>query len=365
MTRHALFLAAPFGTGHLQAARAVAEAWSTCAVRWATTVENVSPPLVRGVAAGYVELLHRAPALYRRLYQIPPSAPTGWLIRRAFLRPVIRVLRRLQPQVVVATHPFPGRVAAHLKRKGRLDAQIAFLVTDFLPHPLWVCEGVDAYFVATDAGAARLRELGVSPERIHVSGIPIRPAFSRTAPRREPGPARQVLVMGGGLGLGPIAEAVYSLAVLPQADLRVTVVCGRNESLRAELAARLAGDGRFTLLGETDQIPALMAGADLLISKPGGLTCCEALASSLPILLLAPLPGQEEENAEALLLTGAARIAQAEAVGAMVGSLLWERPEQLRAMRLAAAEAGRPHAAHAIARYLLGATEGATELPGA
>lgn len=354
MEPHALFLAAPFGTGHLYAAQAAAEAWHALAPDWRVTVSNVSPPLVRGVAAGYLELLQWAPGLYRMLYQapIPPSA--AWLIRRAFLRPVIEALRANRPTVVVATHPFPGRVAAHLKRKGRLNAQIAFIVTDFLPHHLWVCPGVDQYFVATTAGAARLRELGVPADRITVSGIPIRPAFDRPIARPvETGPERHVLVMGGGLGLGPIAEAVGALAAIPRPELRVTVVCGRNETLRSELQALLADDRRFRLLGETDQVPTLMWEADLLVSKPGGLTCCEALASGLPLLLLAPLPGQEEENAEALLLTGAARIAPAEGIGGLVDQLLWTEPARLRAMRQSAQSAGRPGAARAIVTTLL------------
>lgn len=364
MDPHALFLAAPFGTGHLYAATAAAEAWQHLAPDWRVTVENVSPPLVRGVAAGYLELLQWAPGLYRRLYQapIPPSA--AWLIRRAFLRPVIEALRVNRPTVVVATHPFPGRVAAHLKRKGRLNAQIAFIVTDFLPHHLWVCPGVDHYFVATTAGAARLRELGVPPERITVSGIPIRAAFDRSIVRpARTGPERQVLVMGGGLGLGPIAEAVGALAAIPRSELRVTVVCGRNESLRSELQGQVGSDKRFRLLGETDQVPSLMRDADLLVSKPGGLTCCEALASGLPLLLLAPLPGQEEENAEALLLTGAARIAPAEGIGGLVDRLLWSEAAGLRAMQLSAQGAGRPGAARTIATALLG-VEQATERTG-
>lgn len=366
MDSHALFLAAPFGTGHLYAAQAAAEAWQELAPNWRVTVANVSPPLVRGVAAGYLELLQWAPGLYRRLYHaaIPPT--TAWLIRRAFLRPVIQALRANQPNVVVATHPFPGRVAAHLKRKGRIRAKIAFVVTDFLPHQLWVCPGVDQYFVATAAGAARLRELGVHPDRIQISGIPIRPAFNHPAGRPTDHllrTERQVLVMGGGLGLGPISEAVGALAALPHPELRVTVICGKNEMLRSELQVQLRGDGRFRLLGETDQIPALMRESDLLVSKPGGLTCCEALASGLPMLLLAPLPGQEEENAEALLMTGAARIAPTEGIGGLANRLLWTEPAELRAMRVSALSAGRPDASHTIARTMLG-TERYTERTG-
>jgi processive 1,2-diacylglycerol beta-glucosyltransferase len=356
MEPHALFLAAPFGTGHFYAAKAAAEAWRQLAPAWRVTVANLSPLLVRGVAAGYLELLQWAPGLYRRLYQAQVPPTTAWLIRRAFLRPVIQELRAHRPTVVVATHPFPGRVAAHLKRKGRLHAKVAFIVTDFLPHHLWVCPGVDQYFVATAAGAARLRELGVPADRIAISGIPIRADFDRPlAPLTPlPKPVREVLVMGGGLGLGPIPEAVGALAAIPRPDLRVTVVCGRNESLQSELRAQLQGDQRFRLLGETDEVPALMRQADLLVSKPGGLTCCEALASGLPLLLLAPLPGQEEENAEALLLTGAARIAPTEGIGRMVDRLLWREPEALQAMRLSAANAGRPAAARSIAATLMG-----------
>jgi processive 1,2-diacylglycerol beta-glucosyltransferase len=167
--------------------------------------------------------------------------------------------------------------------------------------------------------------------------------------------------MGGGLGLGPITEAVSALATVPNPNLKVTVVCGRNEPLRSELATLLAGDPRVQLLGETDRVSELMREADLLVSKPGGITCCEALASGLPILLLAPLPGQEEENVEALLLTGAAQVARAEDVGQIAAHLLWQEPARLKAMRNAALVAGRPSAARTIATTLLGTMRGAQQ----
>ena len=143
------------------------------------------------------------------------------------------------------------------------------------------------------------------------------------------------MVMGGGLGLGPIVEAVSSLDRLEKDTLEVTVVCGSNHTLQHQLSMRFP---RFRILGQTDQVPALMAQADLLLTKPGGLTCSEAMASGLPMLLLEPLPGHEEENAEFLCGAGVAKTVGPAEVGNAVTELLFKAPDRLSFMRERRAE---------------------------
>lgn len=351
MAPHILLLSAPFGSGHLQAARALADAFRTEAPDCETQVVDIHGLILEGVSSGYLSLTRHVPSAYRRLYHTSVNETTRKLVRTVLHRPVLEAIAGFQPTAVIATHPFPGAVAAHLRRSGQLQATVAMAVTDFCPHPFWVEPGVDRYFVPSAPAAHRLLSLGVEPASIRVTGIPIRPDFAPCRP--DGGAAPRVLVMGGSLGLGPIVEAVRSLLALPQRHLAVTVVTGTNEHLAEELRRLCGTDRRFEILGFTDQIPRLMAEAALLITKPGGVTCAEALACGVPMLLLQPLPGHEEENAAYLTGTGAAAAAVEESIGAQAAELLFDRPDKLARMKEAARLAGRPRAALDIARETL------------
>jgi processive 1,2-diacylglycerol beta-glucosyltransferase len=355
MGQRILVLSAAFGCGHVQAARAIAEA---CRAQdpdcEATALDGETWGLQR-VASSYLSLLRLAPTLYQRLYHAPVGRHTRGLLRTTLCAGITRAIIRFEPTLVVATHPFPGAVASHLRRTGRLRAPLAVAVTDFMPHPFWVESGVDCYFVPTPDAAARLIGLGVPPDRVRVSGMPVRPEFGPATPHTTllRDSTKRVLVMGGGLGLGPIIEAVRSLAVLPHPNLHVAIVCGANQGLQAELTDLFGDDRRFTIIGYTNRIPQLMARADLLVTKPGGMTASEALASHLPSLLLPPLPGQEAENAAYLSRVGAALPVAEAGVGTTAATLLFTSPERLVRMREAARLAGRPDGARLIASELL------------
>lgn len=322
---------------------------------------NVESQVLRMVSAGYLAMLGTVPAAYRTIYQAPVGSVTHRLIRTLLTQSVLSEIRRFCPTGIVATHPFPGSVAAHLRRVGRLSVPVAIAITDFMPHPLWVHEGADRYFVASDEADRRLQALGVPGDRVRVTGIPIGPAFAQTRSRRHVvgRPTRSVLVIGGGLGLGPIVEAVRSLAESPQPGLRVVVVCGANQALWQQVHDLVAADERFQVIGYSPAVPDLMARADLLVTKPGGLTCSEAMACGVPMLLLQPLPGHEEENAAYLTASGAAEWVREDRVGEAVTDLLFDRRERLAFMAEAARLCGRPDAAGAIAREFLSLQYGA------
>lgn len=345
MTDRVLLLSANFGSGHTQAARALAEAFRSSGSSWAETVE-IDHPLLSLVSSGYLRLLDWAPRAYRTLYHAPVGAPARAAVRAAYIGLVQRELEKSDPTLVVATHPFPAAAAARLRLTGRLKAPLAVVMTDFVPHPLWISPGVDRYCLPSEAAARKMIALGAPRSAIRVTGIPIGPGFERAVSKAEKDRPFHVLAMGGGLGLGPLVEAVRSLAELPHPDLRVTVVCGHNQALRSEMEDLFAEDQRIAIHGFTSEIPALMARSSLLITKPGGLTCSEALAAQLPMVLLRPLPGHEEENAAYLASTGAALLEPMEsAVGPLAASLLYGAQDRLERMRAAARALARPEAA--------------------
>ncbi len=354
MSSRILLLSADFGSGHLSAANAIAALCRELDPTCEPEVVQVRSFLLSLIAWGYLRLIAWTPSLYRKLYHMPVSSGLRSLVDFVLHRVIQGEIARVRPAVIVATHPFPGGVAARLRHEGRLAAPVVMALTDFLPHGFWIHEGVDRYCVASESAAAQLATLGVEPNRITVTGVAIRPDFRGSmAVTEQPEPVHQVLVMGGGLGLGPIVNAVRSLAALPQADLRITVICGTNQPLRQELNASFQDDARIKIVGFTTAIADHMTQSALLVTKPGGITCSEAMAMGLPMLLLDPLPGHEEENAQYLTETGAALVTDHDRVGTQTSELLFTNPEQLRFMRQQALVHGHPRSAEAIANEIL------------
>ena len=185
------------------------------------------------------------------------------------------------------------------------------VVTDFEAHALWMDACVDLYCVAAEETKARLVARGAAPEDVVVTGIPISARFSAKlnpkAVRKSLGLRDDLpvlLVPSGGFGMGPVGEILAELDKVER-PFQSVVVTGRNEELRRELAAQ---DRKHPthVLGFATNMHELMAVADLIITKPGGLTSSEALAMGKPLFILNPIPGQEAANSDFLLEHGAA-----------------------------------------------------------
>jgi processive 1,2-diacylglycerol beta-glucosyltransferase len=211
---------------------------------------------------------------------------------------------------------------------------------------------VDLYCVAAEETKARLVARGASPENIIATGIPISSRFSANP---DPSVARKmlgvrddlpiILVLSGGFGMGPVAEILAELDKVGE-QFQTIVVTGRNEELRRELAA---ADRKHPthILGFASNMHELMAIADLIITKPGGLTSSEALAMGKPLFILNPIPGQEAANSDFLLERGAAvKINRVEDLPYRIAQLLGK--PRLGEMEAAARALGRPAAAKTI-----------------
>ena len=166
-----------------------------------------------------------------------------------------------------------------------------------------------------------------------------------------------ILVSAGGFGVGPVGHLMQALGGLSH-SARVVAVCGRNDALRAELTERIQKfEGRssvsFTLLGFTTEMDELMTAADLYVGKPGGLTTSEALAKGLPMVVINPIPGQEERNSDHLLEEGVAiRCNNLPALAYKIDKLL-DTPGKLARMAANAARLGKPDSAFAVVDRLV------------
>jgi processive 1,2-diacylglycerol beta-glucosyltransferase len=363
-----MILSASVGSGHMKAADALERAFR-------------AHPQVGEVfsddSLDHTNLLHKQfyAGLYKRLSEITPQFLGWWyetsddpwatdrvrlLIDLAQAQPLISLIRDFQPDDIVCTHFMPAGVIAHLIGRKQLDTRLSIVVTDYHFHAMWLARAFHHYFVAQDEDKIHMEALGLPGDRITVSGIPVDPAFERPVDRAaviekfDLDPDRPILLVAGGtLGLSPAAAVVKRLQDL-DLPFQAVIVCGKNEDLQAQVEELTANDrDRFRVLGYTAEMRDLMGVASVILTKPGGLTTAEALASGLPMIILDPIGGQEERNADMLLENGAAlKCTEVTVLTHKLRNLLSD-PERLAAMAANARRLGRPDAAHVIADTVL------------
>jgi processive 1,2-diacylglycerol beta-glucosyltransferase len=273
---------------------------------------------------------------------------------------LLKEIDSFKPDAIVCTHFLPAEILSRMIRKDRLACPVWVQVTDFDLHRMWIHEHMAGYFAANEEVAFRMRAQGINAEAIHVTGIPIMPAFAqaldRTECAREFGldPLRTTfLLMGGGAGLGSLDVIADRLLAL-DANFQLIVLAGRNAAALSALQGLAARHpGRLLPQGFTDKVERLMACADLVITKPGGLTTSECLAMGLPMIVNAPIPGQEERNADFLLEQGVAlKASDAVTLEYRIRHLL-DNPRKLADMRDKARALGVPAAARRVLEKVL------------
>src|SRR5688500_1327376 len=358
-----LILSVSAGAGHVRAAQAIEAAARAASPPIPVThldLLSLVPREFRQLyAEQYIKLVERLPQLWSYLYAKSdrPSRDTlvGKLKRAAEklnTRKLNAEIARLAPSAILCTHFLPAELLSRQKAKGHRLPPLWVQVTDFDVHALWVHEHIDRYCVASEEVAFRLADRGVPCTRITVTGIPVMPQFAapleRSVCARELGIAADrftVLMMAGGGGIGSLDELAARLLRQPD-DLQLVALAGRNADLLLRLQALAARHpGRLHPLGFTTAVERVMTAADLVVTKPGGLSVSECLAKRKPMLLVSPIPGQEERNADYLLEAGAAvKAVDAATLEFKLAGLLADR-SRLAAMGEAAHRIGRPGAA--------------------
>lgn len=305
-------IGAPFGTGNILAAHNISRAIKELSPQTVVHVLNSHFPedhyLTRILKFGYMQVIKRCPQVFNYFYHNIDNPYHNRYIDACLSSYRNRYLdvsiKQFKPEVIVVTHPWPMWPPRLIKDTYGSPANLVAVVTDFSVHPSWINPEVDLYFVANQESSQTLTKSGISPNRVIVSGIPIAKEFASSMNKKE---ARYslglsftmpvLLIMGGGLGIGSLADIMKKLNDLNN-SLQVIFVTGTNKKLFKEL--QLLGKSsrhNVKVVGYTRNVYRLMTAADLLISKPGGLTCSEALAMNLPLVIFNPIAGHEEENA--------------------------------------------------------------------
>ena len=367
-----LILHASAGAGHKRAAEALSAAFQAAGSGHQVVVHdilNFTPPLFRrSYAKGYLDVVRTVPELWGYMYArsdrralLPHRKKIRSVFNKLNTQKFLRFYDDFAPDAVICTHFMPLEILATRARQEGAGAPLYCVVTDFAVHSLWIMDGgVSRYYVATEEARRQLVRKGQPPERVKLTGIPVDPVFSRSEPpeaaRRRLGlrpDLPTLLLLSGGCGVGPACELVASLRELTL-PCQLLVVAGNNAQLKAEAesaAATLSFPAKA--YGFVNNMHELMDAADIVISKPGGLTTSEVLAKGKPLIVIDPIPGQEQRNCECLLEAGAAlRLFEVEDAPYKIQTLLSDAPRRSRMAQCAKA-LGRPQAAAEIVADVL------------
>ncbi|MFZ6820406.1 MGDG synthase family glycosyltransferase [Undibacterium sp. Ji22W] len=374
-----LLLSVSAGAGHARAAEAIrayaAIADPTSTVIHLDVMDYVTSGFRQIYTDFYLKLVNHAPTLWGYLYNFTnevkrDSTIEKWRrgLERWNAKKLLREIQAFQADAIICTHFLPAEMLSRLIARQELPCPVWVQVTDFDLHRMWIHEGMAGYFAANQEVAFRMRSQGIADERIHVTGIPIMPVFAQ-APARAICAAEfgvdptklTIILMAGGAGLGQLDQLAAQLLQMrfDQADdvipFQLIVLSGKNtKALQALQTLALTYPKRLFPIGFTSQVERLMACADLIITKPGGLTTSECLAMALPMIVNAPIPGQEERNADYVMEQGAAlKAIDSLALEFRIRELI-AHPSRLHHMREQARSLGQPYAAQSVFEIVSG-----------
>ena len=374
MKKIMIFYAA-YGGGHLSAARSIKENIETnytdVEVQLVDCMEYVNKVVNKVTTTAYSEMAKKAPRTWGKVYwdsQKGPLAQISTTSNKVLSIKLNKLLQDFQPDIIISTHPFATQMCAYLKKLDKLDAKIATVMTDYAPHDQWLVFNhyVDYYFVSHEGMKKQLHEKGIPNEKIFATGIPLSNKFllkydkSQILESFGLSPDRKtVLFFGGGeFGLGKTQTFnIFKSFVECHENIQIVAIAGKNAKMKESfenLVDELGKHDYVKILEYTDKVPELMSISDLVVTKPGGLTTTESLASGLPIVIINPIPGQEEENATYLEENKVAIwIKKGDNVEEILNNL-FENPDKMQEMKIRARLISKKNSTKDICKILLG-----------
>lgn len=363
---------ASVGHGHTGAAMAIAAAIRQmepdAAVEVIDAMTGAPGWFTRIYRDGYLTAISKLPWLAGWMYdaadKVEPADPQqralssrmAFALEHSAMRNFVAHRAFETADLVICTHFLCARVLSDRKLAGQLSAPLVVSVTDQHPHGVWLVQGAERILLASEEARIAAVAAGIPADRLEVTGIAVSRRFFELPPKAQaramlglPQDRGIVLMSGGGLGMSSMEAAMQSVLERESSvPLHVVAVCGRNERLKArldEVAARDHGPARScTILGFTDQMHLLMAASDVKVGKPGGMTTAEAACAGLPMVLLKPIPGQEERNANRLVRLGAAVLEHDPHVAMQIAADIATDPARIQAMKAGAAAFSRGEA---------------------
>jgi processive 1,2-diacylglycerol beta-glucosyltransferase len=361
-----LILYASFGTGHERAAMAIQEAVKEYYPHEHVAMEDVlsfsNKPIKKIYSSVYFSIITKVPHLWGYLFDMSDKEfsrkeqKIHSLFNNISVYQLKKYLLKKKPDRVICTHFLPLERVSALKQKGLMRSQLYCAITDYCVHALWIAKNVDAYFVGSNEAKRELIYAGINPDTIHVKGIPISLEFSKLTNVEKLRKRMKithdlpvVLCMSGGFGLGPMEQILDSFA-FHNVKAQIIISCGRNRVMADSIAKnRSKWPFPIFLLPYVTNLHEYFDLADVVVSKPGGLSTTEIMAKEKPLIIINPIPGQEERNSDFLLENGIAAKAQCPRDVAYKTMEILYNPSIYSRMKRMAKKFGRPNAAKDIA----------------
>ena len=372
-----LIFYASYGGGHLNAAKSIYECilenYPKMEVELIDCMKYVNKAIEKVTTAAYIEAAKKMPIVWGRIYNDSQKGPLAHISSRSnkiMAIKLLKLLREKQPELIISTHPFGSQMCSYLKRKKKISAKIATIMTDFAIHDQWIVENefTDYYFVAQEGMKEQLMQKNIPAEKIYVTGIPVSKRFLQQYDKNKiikefnlSEDKKTILFFGGGeFGLGKtrtfeIFEKFVQFA--KNNNMQIVGISGKNEKMKLnfeEIVEKNDAQKNVKILEFTNQVSELMSISCLVVTKPGGMTTTESLVSHLPMVIINPIPGQEEENAKFLEENGIAIwLKKKDDVEHTIGTLL-KSPEKLEKMRNQAKIFAHPNSTQDICKILIG-----------
>lgn len=315
-----------YGGGHLSASRNIRDYiennYKDSEVLLVDCIEYINKILNKVTTKAYTDFSKNARWIWKKIYYGSENGGLSKIsnsLNRIMAIKLNKLIQEFKPNIIISTHPFSSQMCAILKKKNKINCKLATVMTDYAPHNQWIIahEFVDFYFVAHDGMKNELIKRGVDSKKIFATGIPLSNRFllhyDKAKILEEYGLSldkRTILFFAGGeYGFGKDKTFAMLKSIISNFPyLQIIAIAGRNVKMKErfdELVSGTNSSNFVKILSFTNQVPELMSVSDLVITKPGGLTTTESLASGLPLILIDPLPGQEEENAKFVEENGA------------------------------------------------------------
>ena len=323
-----LIFYASYGGGHLSAAKSIENVINTNYKDTQTKLIDCMKYVNKGVekltTAAYRQMAKKAPWAWGHIYSASQKGILAHISTRSNKIMAVKLLKLLKeekPDLVISTHPFGSQMCSYLKRKQKVDFELATIMTDFAPHDQWLVghDFTNYYFVAHEKMKDYLVSKGIDKNKVFATGIPLSDRFLQKYDKKEilkqlefEDNKKIVLFFGGGeFGLGKTKTVqIFKSFIEDFNDLQIIAIAGKNLKMKEnfeKIVDEFNKQSQVRVLEYTNKVPEFMSISDIVVTKPGGLTTTESLASNLPMIIINPIPGQEEENAEFLESKGIAK----------------------------------------------------------
>jgi processive 1,2-diacylglycerol beta-glucosyltransferase len=363
-----------YGGGHLAAAKSIKneieENYADVEIKMIDCIEYINKYINKLTTEAYKELAKKAPHLWKRVYndsQKGPLARISTTSNRLMSRKLNVLLQEFKPDLIISTHPFGTQMCGVLKKKNKIDCKIATILTDFHIHAQWLVfnEYIDYFFVSNEQMKLDMEEFDIPENKIFVTGIPVSNKFKENFNKDEiykefglsPEKETVLFFAGGEFGLGR-NTTFMTLKALERLfkTMQVVAISGKNPKMKKkflDLVENTDSSDRIKILEYTDKVPELMSISSMVVTKAGGLTITESLTSHLPIIIINPIPGQEEENAQFLVDNEVAIwIKKGDNIARALKNL-YRNPEKVASMKENTFKLAKPNSTKDICKILL------------